>query len=753
MRSKSDLENFLLKAIRIGIFLTLFTPLVIGRFGLSFSEFPKSVYFRVLTEFIFISYLILLISGGRQYLPKVKGRLIVFAVSFFIAVLGLGTLLSVNPDWSFWGTIGRSLGFVTYLHFFAFFLVLVSTVKIKEDWIFLLQWTVFVSGIASVAGILQKLNIASFYGVSLPERISGTLANPDFFGSYLVLNIFLGLFLLALRESKEGVKVALASITVLNLITLLLSGHRAGWIGAAAGFAFLGIIWFWRYSHQNKILKRIFILVAISLGIATSLLFLNREGLSSSKNSTLRRVVSVFYIEDALDNRFFIWKAIVKGWKEKPILGWGLETSAFVFDKHRNIDTNVDISHASSSNIIFDRPHNKILEVASDVGLIGVFSYLFLFFSIFYLLIKYKERWGSVPTLILSSLFIAYFVQNLAGFDTINTYSVFFLLLGFVSSNFFDAEKEGSTKKKRGNKTETKFSGPLQELAIKFTAVLLILLSVAVFYVLNLRLLEISLEAIRAQDLEKTNLSASLTNYEEITKKKTVLALDIRWDITEKLLLMLEVGELRDFRPRIVEILSGLTPDLEADLAKPIKGYLRKHLLMSRTYEVIFLIAGDEEAVNRMEETAERMREFNENYPDTYWYLGKAQIYRGNYEEGEVLFEKVIKIGFKETVRHYSNLAGTYIYIGDKAKAGEFLEKLVDEVYNFVKRESPENISGEKLLWLNGQQRFIDAAALFHVRDLNDPETAIEIYKKAIFIYPIYKEVLQAKIDALEEDL
>ena len=756
MDHKSGLEKFLLKGIRVGIFLILFTPLFIGRFGISFSEFPKAVYFRSLTEFISISYLILLIQGGRQYLPRVKGRLIFFAVLAFMGVLALGTLFSINPIWSFWGTISRSLGLVTYLHFFAFFLVLVSTVKTKEDWLLLLQWAVFISGISSFTGILQKLNVASFYGISLPDRISGTLANPTFFGSYLVLNIFLGLFLLSLKDRTKGIRIALASVTGLNIVTLFLSGHRAGWAGAAVGFTVLGFVWFLRYFHQSKTVRRIFIFAVVSLGILTSLLFLNRERLSSSRNYLIRRVVSVFNVESALAGRLFIWEAIAKGWEEKPILGWGLETSAYPFDKYRDVGTTKSMA-SYSANMIFDRPHNKILEVASDVGVVGVMSYLFLFSATFYLIFKHRGRWGPVPSLVLSSLFVAYFVQNLGTFDTISSYLIFFLLLGFVNSNFAEVEEEVFKKKKKGSRSESKLSALLQELAIKSMAVLLILLPVVTFYVFNFRLSQINLEITQTQDLEQKDFPAALANYKKIGQQDTVIAADIRWHVTERLLLLMGVNKLKDFREEIAGILSGLTSDLEKDLAKPIPGYLRRHLLLSRAYEIIYIVDGSQEALDRMEETATRMREFNETYPDTYWYLGKVQIYRGNYEEGEALLEKVFNLGLlktlKERVRNYSNLVGTYINAGNKTKAGENLEKIVDEIYSLVKKTSLENLTAGRLEWLKAQQPLVDTAAQFHLRELKDPETAIEIYKKAIFIYPLYKEVFQEKIDTIKEGL
>src|SRR4030066_123227 len=187
----SNSEKLLLKGIRIGIVAALFSPLILGQFGLDFAEYPKAV---------------------------------------------------------FW--------------------VLISTVKEKEDWLQILNLTVLISGIPSLAGILQKLGLASFYGTDLPERISGTFSNPDLFGSYLVLNIFLGLFLLTIENGKKraGGKAALIAITVLNFFTLFLSGQRGAWVGAAAGLIFFEFFWLLRYSRPHRRFKIIVLSLSFAFG-------------------------------------------------------------------------------------------------------------------------------------------------------------------------------------------------------------------------------------------------------------------------------------------------------------------------------------------------------------------------------------------------------------------------------------------------------------------------------------------------------
>ncbi|OGC37758.1 hypothetical protein A2155_02050 [candidate division WWE3 bacterium RBG_16_52_45] len=739
--NKPGLEKFLLKAIRVGVYLSLLTPLLIWRFNLSFSEFPKAIYFRSLVEIILVFYSVLLWMGGKRYLPQIKGRILVLASSIFIVVLGLATLFSANPDWSLWGTVNRSLGWVTYLHFFAFFWILASTVKSREDWLLLLKSTVLVSGISSLAGVLQKLDVATFLGINLPQRISGTFSNADFFGSYLVINIFLGLFLLALKDKSKAVRISLAAITVLNFVTLFLSGHRAGWIATAIGLAAMGFFWAW---SRSKNLKRILIYALIVLGILGSLFFLGRGIVFSTESYLLQRAVSIFNLESALEARLFIWKTIYKGLEERPLLGWGPETSGYLFDKYRTLVVNGDKAPVDVNTII-DRPHNKILEIAADAGLVGVASYLFLFSAIFYLIFKYRDRWGTFPSLVLASLFVAYFVQNLALFDTIGSYLIFFLLLGFVNSNFA-AREESETGKKH--------TGAWAGLLLRGIAVLLILLAATAFYVFNLRSLKINLDSVRARGLEAKDFSAALDGYQQVSQVDGVLAFEFWWDTDERMLMLYENSKLKGFEQKSANILATEIPRLEQDLRHPIKSYLRRYTLMARTYEVLYLMTRDLKFADRMEDAALRMRNFNDAYPETYWYLGKAQIYRGNYAEGEAAFNKALEFGFgyrvQDQVRHYVNLGGTYLNAGNKEKIGENLKKVVDLIYNFVKDRPGRNFSDKTLEWLNGEAFRMEEVAQFYLKFLKNEKTALEIYQKAILTYPEYKETFQQKIDALK---
>ena len=74
------------------------------------------------------------------------------------------------------------------------------------------------------------------------------------------------------------------------------------------------------------------------------------------------------------------------------------------------------------------------MDIASTGGLISLLAYLSILAAAFYYLFKGKKK-GKISTnefVLLVCLFVAYFIQNLAVFDSLVTYISLMLTLGYV---------------------------------------------------------------------------------------------------------------------------------------------------------------------------------------------------------------------------------------------------------------------------------------------------------------------------------
>ena len=138
-----------------------------------------------------------------------------------------------------------------HLHLLAFFIILLGLFRKKEDWLWLFRTTVIIGGISNLAALLQQAGLATFYRMDV-TRLSGTLSNPDLFGSYLVLSIFLTFFLL-FSDRKKYQKILWIFLIILSFYTLIFSGTRAAWVGLAFGVIFIYFFNYKNLSYKTKI--------------------------------------------------------------------------------------------------------------------------------------------------------------------------------------------------------------------------------------------------------------------------------------------------------------------------------------------------------------------------------------------------------------------------------------------------------------------------------------------------------------------
>ncbi len=734
-------KDIFLKIIKIGIILILFTPLILGLFGLTVSSYPKAVFFRSLVEIIFIFY-VLLVFLDRKYLPKISS--LILATSLFVGILILTSLTGFNFHRSFWGDLYRVEGVILYIHLLVFLLILISVFQRKKEWLKLFRITVIISAICSFAGILQKLGIFSFYDPGSTLRISGTWTNPDFFAPYIVLTIFIAIFLLAV-EKKRNWKVVWVAILALNCFTLILSGTRAAWIGFGAGLIFLFSFWLFGCSNLNHkkreaILSGILILSILFLGVV-----LNSDRLSLTENLYFQRMISMFDWESgSVQSRLINWEITLDGWKDKPVLGWGPESFGFVFDKYFKADYIEELSE----DVFYDRPHNKVLELTATTGILGILGYLFIFFTVFYLLFKSykraiagsKENFRPILSLILIAFFISYFIQNLFCFDTIGNNLIFFLVIGFVSNNFlFSRNKKSLITENLSGEKKAFFHR--RNFRIVLT-IFFISLSLITFYQLNFKPTTASRILVRGAIPGKEGFSKTLSEYKKALSQNTIFDKDLRRKVTGVLIYVLEKHKIpKNTEREIIEFLSDLKPFLEKDLEEPDIGYLGSHELLARVNERIYLLSKDPEALKDMEKVVMRAISFNEQSPKFYRLLGKIKIFQGKYSEGEALFQKAYRLTpekLEDEINLYEYLGVAYFRAGNKQKAAENFKKALDRKFcleRFNPMPSQETLA------------FAQKVARIYCRDLNDLETCRQIYEKAMEIFPENQKQLQFELE------
>ncbi len=698
------MKTAFLKIIRSGIYLTLLTPLILAPVGLTFSAFPKAVFFLSLIEITFIFYLLLLVLD-RKYLPKISS--VGWVVLAFAAVLLITTATGINPFRSFFGDAERAAGVVLQVHLLLFFFIISGAGFGKRDWMNIFKTAVGVSGLVSLAGIFQKLEIWSFYGRSLPGRVSGTLSNPDFFGPYIVLSIFLTVFVL-LKEKKKDLKITWGIILGLHLLTLVLCRTRGAWAALGLALIFCFFLWFFKYSSSGVWRKRVALLV---LFLSLLLLFLvaNKENVDSS---LLKRALSIFDL--SFGSRGDVWEISLKAWKEKPVLGWGPESFSYVFSKYFKSDYLSEIPEG----MYFDYAHNKIFGLMVSSGLLGLFSWLAVIGTSIYLVLKrtFQEKHDS---LIFFGFLAAYFFQSLSVFDTISVYLLLFLVLAFIS-RFYGKERELRINKK----------------CLIAIAPLLIVACLASFYYLNIRSVIASSCFPRSFSYENKDPVRAIKGYKKAAEKGALFKEDFKVVTVERGLFVLDLKENKE----LVKILYSLTPSLERYLQKPDRRTNNVYWFLAKTYESNYIYF--DEGLDKMESVLKRAIDFNNERPEFYRMMGELELIKGNRGKAEEWFRKsslLFPRFFLQKTYYYRDLGTGLLKTGQKEEAGEYLEKAVDRLYA---EGSPSRQD------LN----FIKSSAVFFCEELRSEQRCQETFLRLKELAPRYRDLVEKRYRELEKE-
>lgn len=633
--------------IRWATYLALFTPLIfVGRFFFPFVG-PKSIYFFLFSEIIFFSWLIL-ISVSPTFRPKKNAILISLIVYFF--VLSLSTIFGVNPSYSFWSKHERMTGLLMHLHLFGFFLVLSSTFN-KEEFKKFFIVSILVAILSGLIGVSSVKEAAM--------RGGGMIGNESFLGTYLLFNCFFALYLyfssldwkrkfglisfifLTLFLLLTGIK--LEGQTFLNSLFLIFykSGARAAKISLYGGIGLLFL--FWMITQRKKIFKFLGFSILLFSLILISFAFYS---IMFQPDSFFRHLIEKEI--GSFSGRFYVWEIAQKGFLEKPLLGWGPENFEFIFQKHFNPCFGVGDCGA---DIWYDRAHNVIFDTLVNTGILGLFSYFLLFFSIFYLLWKnfLRKKIDFWEAGVFSSLFVAYFVQNLTVFDMVSSYLMVFLTIAFVAT--LEKEKE-KIEMKRPNPYLISILSALFFVSLFYFVILPIIASTSVISALHFKpfteeRLELQKKAIYTSPIGRFQIRQFFTeNFISAYKQNPTWGINVKKEV--------------DF---LVEEMKKNVKECNLDF--------RSYLELGELLNIYSRI--DPTKIGEAEKILREAIEISPRNQRGYWNLAQTMLLKGNFESAIYLAQKALDLEKRLLTSHLVliqilNFAGKKDLAKEKAK-------------------------------------------------------------------------------------
>ena len=456
---------------------TFFFPYITG----------KNFAFRLIVEVIVGAWLALALIKP-EYRPRKNWLLGAFAI--FTLLVALADAFGVNPFKSFWSNFERMDGWVTLAHLFMYFVVASAILNTEKLWRAFWLFTLGISTLVALQGLAQFFGLATAdAGFCSSARICAKLGNPIYLAGYMLFNVFIaGIYISrtggerwsVAEKSFAGVFLAIFSIILATI------AKDSGWVPYIVLIIFDALaIWF-LYTKQKYLLALVLVLDASILfltgtrgamlgligGVLLSALliailgkdiprarkwavssmaailvlvgafWLGRDQAWVNKVPFLQRLATISLEDNTTKARFMNWGMAWQGVKERPLLGWGQENYAVVFDKYYN-------PQMYDQEQWFDRVHNVVFDWLVAAGFLGLLGYLsIIFFALYYIWkkptipapvpAKRKEvngpAFGVLEKSLLTGLLAAYFFHNLFVFDNIASYVFFATTLAYIVS-------------------------------------------------------------------------------------------------------------------------------------------------------------------------------------------------------------------------------------------------------------------------------------------------------------------------------
>ncbi len=773
--SKKNYADFYLKIIKAGLFLALLLPLVVLPSQLYLFQFGKVAIFRIIMEIIAVFYF-LLIMAEPKYRPR--WGLLELSIALFVGIYFLASFAGVNLARSVWGTVERMGGFFSFIHYWLFFIMASAVFKSREDWKKLFAVSLFVSAISSLYALGQSMYFYQYFLVWLKGinsflyepflkfitkdffiiindwRPFGTIGNAGPFASYVLFNIFFGLYLL-ISKNKIFYKAATVIILAGLLGGLLVSGTRGAYLGLAGGFmAFILAQIFFSAGKKIKLFSSGILIILICL---VSYVWFNKDAVWIKESYVLSRFISIFSMGD--ETRVWAWKSAWQGLKDKLLLGYGPENFNVAFNQYFNP------LHFTGygATTWFDRAHNVFLEILTTMGAIGLASYLSIFAALYYLLFKNRNR--ARDNLAAFSLIfavpIAYFIQNMFWFDDFSTYLMLFLFFAFASG-FFNGMEGLDIKFKRLEALKARISklggSPLLWRRLEnnrtlASAILILAVAASIFYG-NIKPWKFQNGLVNMAAAFSAESEDSFDWYREAMKESVYLG---RYEAYKRLgEYTINTYTKKEFktekeRQEFMKNMDFAIAELKKAVAENSND-AQFYLLLGRLYNKAYGFTRDaaylEEGVNILKKgvelspkrqtllyeygqayvfkkdyskAVEIFRYAKDLYPEvaiSHWYLGMALSNAGDYIEAKEAVEKAIALGYDYgTGREIANIASIYVKLKDYKKA--------ESLYLEATALEPNNAGNYVLLALT-------------YKETGDKEKARKMAEKAILLDPSF---------------
>lgn len=416
------LEKFLRGIVLTGVFTLPFIVLYVST-SLFFPFITgKNFAFRILVEIVAGAWIALALIRS-EYRPRRSWLLWAFAV--FVAIIGIADIFGVYPQKSIWSNYERMEGWVTLAHLFVYFVVTVSVLNTEKLW---RAWWHTSLGVSVIVGFIGLFQLFGWVQINQSGvRLDARLGNATYAGVYMLFHIFMAtLFMARVWAEKQKDRAfyiwLYGAIIALDTLILFFTATRGAILGLIGGMSLAAFILI-ALAPKSRVAWRAGVGIA-TLVVLAGAFWLARDTALVRSIEPLQRLASIADEGFPLA-RFLNIQMAWEGFQERPLLGWGQENYAAVFDKHY-------LPQMYAQEQWFDRTHNIIMDWLIAGGILGLVAYLSLY--LFALLAIWRSgAFTPYERAILTGLLAGYFFYLIFTFDNLMSYILFVSLLAYIA--------------------------------------------------------------------------------------------------------------------------------------------------------------------------------------------------------------------------------------------------------------------------------------------------------------------------------
>jgi O-antigen ligase len=343
-----------------------------------------------------------LITQRKTLLDSRYRPVLIFGVAFFLNLLVVLIVSGTNFSQEFFGTFGRSTGFVAYASL-TFLLLAAALVADQRTFSKVAMALVVTGGASIIYGLLQSLNADPADWVSQYNPVVGFLGNPNFQSSFVGFNGVLVFALILNTKYSLLIRFLLFLDLLLSTYVIRATDSQQGFLVLMGGISIVGIAWI-RHSKFKSLSIPAFILGTVGA------IFVTLGSINSGPLASLLYKASVTYRGD-------YWRA---GWKmtlENPFFGVGLDSYGDWYRRARTVEATLRRGPEITSNAA----HNVLIDFSSNGGFPLVLIYISMLVLAFISSIKVLRRTQSFNPFFtgLFAVWIAYQAQSIISLNQI----------------------------------------------------------------------------------------------------------------------------------------------------------------------------------------------------------------------------------------------------------------------------------------------------------------------------------------------